>query len=49
MMWKYILTVFISILVMALSRHDPRNNGDLALWIDQKQVKMFSGKLFMYN
>ncbi|EFA13018.1 protein shifted isoform X2 [Tribolium castaneum] len=24
-------------------KNDPRNNGDLALWIDEKQVKMFSG------
>lgn len=36
--------------VKAIPRHnrndhknDPRNNGDLALWIDEKQVKMFSG------
>lgn len=33
---------------VVLSRTDPkndlRNNGDLALWIDEKQVKMFSGK-----
>lgn len=26
------------------SKNDPRSNGDLALWIDEKQVKMFSGK-----
>ncbi|KAF2901450.1 hypothetical protein ILUMI_04726 [Ignelater luminosus] len=25
------------------SKNDPRSNGDLALWIDEKQVKMFSG------
>lgn len=25
------------------NKNDPRNNGDLALWIDEKQVKMFSG------
>lgn len=24
-------------------KNDPRSNGDLALWIDEKQVKMFSG------
>lgn len=24
-------------------KNDPRNNGDLTLWIDEKQVKMFSG------
>lgn len=24
-------------------KSDPRSNGDLALWIDEKQVKMFSG------
>lgn len=33
--------------VVVLSRNDPkndpRNTGDLALWIDEKQVKMFSG------
>lgn len=27
-------------------KNDPRSNGDLALWIDEKQVKMFSG---LYN
>lgn len=25
-------------------KNDPRSSGDLALWIDEKQVKMFSGK-----
>ncbi|KAJ8923680.1 hypothetical protein NQ315_010261 [Exocentrus adspersus] len=40
-MGKYI--VFLISLVAVQSRNDPRNNGDLALWIDQKQVKMFSG------
>lgn len=28
------------------SKNDPRSNGDLALWIDEKQVKMFSGNFY---
>ncbi|CAH0561994.1 unnamed protein product [Brassicogethes aeneus] len=46
-MWNIICVVFVSILTSVLSRNepknDPRNNGELALWIDEKQVKMFSG------
>lgn len=44
--------VFLIVLVTAICsvvysrndlKNDPRNNGELALWIDDKQVKMFSG------
>lgn len=47
-MWKIAVVVVILSAFSVLSRNDPkndpRNNGDLALWIDEKQVKMFSGK-----
>ncbi|XP_060537061.1 protein shifted-like [Cylas formicarius] len=47
LMFNFILSVFISNIVSVSSRNDlkndPRSNGDLALWIDEKQVKMFSG------
>lgn len=47
-MWKVVVVVVILSAFSVLSRNDPkndpRNNGDLALWIDEKQVKMFSGK-----
>ncbi|GLV45021.1 shifted [Carabus blaptoides fortunei] len=44
----YVIVVFITLTLAsdALSRNDPKNEkngGDLALWIDEKQVKMFSG------
>lgn len=42
----YILTV----IAQALPRGDgknERNGGDLALWIDEKQVKMFSGEYWV--
>lgn len=45
-MWG-LLALMIFLLTSVLSRSDPkkdpRNNEDLALWIDEKQVKMFSG------
>lgn len=46
-----VIVVFITLTLAsdALSRNDPKNEkngGDLALWIDEKQVKMFSGELF---
>lgn len=44
----YISVIVLFVLTTVLSRNDPkndpRNSGDLALWIDEKQVKMFSGK-----
>lgn len=48
---KYLIcTVSVLLYANLLSAHshgelknDPRSNGDLALWIDEKQVKMFSG------
>lgn len=47
-MWKSFVILILSAVVTVLSRNDPkndpRNSGDLALWIDEKQVKMFSGK-----
>lgn len=46
----YISVIVLFALTTVLSRNDPkndpRNSGDLALWIDEKQVKMFSGKIF---
>lgn len=43
-----ISVIVLFILTTVVSRNDPkndpRNSGDLALWIDEKQVKMFSGK-----
>lgn len=46
--WKYFFIVFLSAAVTVLSRNnakdDARNGGDLSLWIDEKQVKMFSGE-----
>lgn len=46
-MLTFVAFVFVPLLVQGMSRadakNDPRNNGDLALWIDEKQVKMFSG------
>lgn len=46
-MWKKTVVLFLAITATVLSRNDPkndpRNSGDLALWIDAKQVKMFSG------
>jgi hypothetical protein len=48
-MLKLLLFAFLLTVNPASSRNDPkndpRNNGDLALWIDEKQVKMFSGML----
>nr|XP_023021451.1 protein shifted-like isoform X2 [Leptinotarsa decemlineata] len=41
-MWKFILVVLIPILTSVISRDD-KNNSDLSLWIDEKQVKIFSG------
>lgn len=45
-----LLPIFVQICTNPVSGHshsdlknDPRSNGDLALWIDEKQVKMFSG------
>lgn len=47
-MWKPVIVALIILAVSVWSRNDPkndpRNSGDLALWIDEKQVKMFSGK-----
>lgn len=47
-MWMLRLFVALIIMTGVLCRkdtkNDPRSNGDLALWIDEKQVKMFSGK-----
>lgn len=46
-MWRIIVfTIFYISLVATRNgqKNDPRNNGDLALWIDEKQVKMFSGE-----
>lgn len=41
------ILIFVSLWALVPSRsepkNDPRNNGELALWIDEKQVKMFSG------
>lgn len=47
----YVIVIFITLTLAsdALSRNDPkidRNGGDLALWIDEKSVKMFSGSSF---
>lgn len=46
-MWKTTVVLFLAITARVVSRNDPkndpRNSGDLALWIDAKQVKMFSG------
>lgn len=46
-MWTFNLMVLILNIEIVISRNDPKNdprsNGDLALWIDEKQVKMFSG------
>lgn len=46
-MWQKTVALFLAITTTVLSRNDPkndpRNSGDLALWIDAKQVKMFSG------
>lgn len=38
-----ILLIVIGVLCRNDGKNDPRSNGDLALWIDEKQVKMFSG------
>lgn len=47
-MIKVIILVMLMLISKGISRNDPKNdarsNGDLALWIDEKQVKMFSGK-----
>lgn len=46
-MLTFVAFMFVPLMVQGMSRadakNDPRNNGDLALWIDEKQVKMFSG------
>lgn len=38
-----VLLIVIEVLCRSDGKNDPRSNGDLALWIDEKQVKMFSG------
>lgn len=44
----YVLFYSLTVATLVLSRNDPkndpRNSSDLTLWIDEKQVKMFSGK-----
>lgn len=46
-MLQFLVLMLVAMEVQGMSRtdpkNDPRNNGDLALWIDEKQVKMFSG------
>ncbi|CAG9759532.1 unnamed protein product [Ceutorhynchus assimilis] len=44
---NFVLFYLVSVVAIVLSRNDPkndpRNSSDLTLWIDEKQVKMFSG------
>lgn len=49
-MSPFLFSLSILISIVGISGHshsdlknDPRSNGGLALWIDEKQVKMFSG------
>lgn len=39
----YLAFVVATVLSRNDPKNDPRNSGDLTLWIDEKQVKMFSG------
>ncbi|XP_066247412.1 protein shifted isoform X2 [Euwallacea similis] len=44
---NFVLFYLVTVVAFALSRNDPKNDprniNDLTLWIDEKQVKMFSG------
>lgn len=49
-----LIPCILTVITQALPRGDSkneRNGGDLALWIDEKQVKMFSGNYiyFIFN